>query len=151
MARNKTKVCPQCKETKPRTRKLFAVSKKGVMSWCRKCISNRATAWGKTHPERASLNRRRWKLKILYGMTPEEYSVRLRQQKGRCKVCGRKPEVPTGRFSILHVDHDHETGEVRGLLCWSCNAGLGNMKDDPKILRAAADYLDNNKRRLRCA
>jgi hypothetical protein len=146
MARNSTKRCPQCGEAKPRTKKFFAISSRGTMSWCRQCISDRATAWGRTHRERAGINRRRWKLKTLYGITLEEYGARLKSQGGRCRICRRKPEATTGRFSILHVDHDHDTGAVRGLLCWSCNSGLGNMKDSVKILHAAADYLSRHSK-----
>ena len=57
---------------------------------------------------------------------------------GGCAIC----EAPPPENGSLHVDHDHETGEVRGLLCFSCNGGIGQFQEDPLILRAAIRYLD---------
>jgi hypothetical protein len=61
----------------------------------------------------------------------------MKIQDGRCAICRKKPQ--TGRR--LSVDHDHKTGEVRGLLCTLCNQGLGYFKDDPGRLGAALEYL----------
>jgi len=71
-----------------------------------------------------------------YGLAPEAYDLMLAEQGGVCAIC-RGPEVRT-----FHVDHDHLTGRVRGILCASCNHVLGRMKDDPALLRAAAAYLE---------
>jgi hypothetical protein len=60
----------------------------------------------------------------------------MEAQKGFCAICGRERNRP------LDLDHNHKTGEPRGLLCRSCNNGLGLFEDDPKRLRAAADYLE---------
>ncbi|UOY02503.1 endonuclease VII domain-containing protein [Blastococcus sp. PRF04-17] len=57
----------------------------------------------------------------------------LEAQGGLCAICRAAPAV--------HVDHDHVTGAVRALLCFNCNGGLGQFKDDPAVLRAAADYV----------
>lgn len=59
-----------------------------------------------------------------------------------CQLCGTANEFAGGRFGILHIDHDHATGRVRGVLCANCNTSLGLMKDDPSLLRRAADYLE---------
>ena len=60
------------------------------------------------------------------------------EQNGRCAICGvPEYELP----SRLYIDHDHETGKVRGLLCPSCNTGLGHLKDDPEVLLRACIYL----------
>jgi len=74
----------------------------------------------------------------LYGLTPEQYDALLAEQDGKCAIC-RTDDWP-GKGP--HVDHEHETGKVRGLLCGKCNVALGNMDDDPARLRAAADYLE---------
>lgn len=57
----------------------------------------------------------------------------LAEQDGRCKICGQ--------LKKLNVDHDHATGEVRGLLCHGCNVGIGFFRDSPELLRSAIDYL----------
>ena len=77
-------------------------------------------------------------LKKLYGITLGEYEALLNTQNGVCAVCA---EPPRGRRKFLAVDHDHETGLVRGLLCTTCNVGLGALRDSPELLRAALTYL----------
>jgi predicted nucleic acid-binding Zn ribbon protein len=75
----------------------------------------------------------------LYGITPAEYVALLESQGGRCAVC--RTDVPGGKGG-WHVDHDHATGRVRGVLCNNCNQGLGRFMDDPTRLRAALGYLE---------
>ncbi len=77
-------------------------------------------------------------LKSLYGLTLEEYEEMLREQDGKCAICGELPS-PT---KLLDVDHDHENKTVRGLLCNHCNTALGLVKEDPEILSAMIDYLE---------
>lgn len=79
-----------------------------------------------------------------YGIGLAEYKEMLAAQDGVCASC-RRPEtkVQFGTVRMLSVDHDHDTGKVRGLLCGNCNAGIGYFgNDEPELLRAAADYLD---------
>lgn len=78
-------------------------------------------------------NRRR-----LYGIDPEQYAALLAAQDHRCAIC--HTETPGGKGS-WHVDHDHTTKAIRGLLCHACNIGLGNFDEDPARLLAAAAYL----------
>ncbi len=84
-----------------------------------------------------------WKRKKKYGITPEQYDELLALQRGVCAICGQPERSKTrnGHVKALAVDHDHETGEVRGLLCDNCNRGLGHFKDDAERLAAAVAYL----------
>lgn len=77
------------------------------------------------------------------GITSDQYEERIAKQNNLCAVCGY-PETKTinGRLVPLSVDHDHKTGEIRGLLCDHCNNGLGRFQDDVKRLRRAIDYLE---------
>lgn len=80
-----------------------------------------------------------------YGLTVEQYEAKLAAQNNFCAICG-KPPKPDGvrAASRLHIDHDHETGIVRGLLCLNCNRGIGSFNDDSTLLRMAADYIDRH-------
>lgn len=89
---------------------------------------------------------RKYQLATKYGITPEQYEIKLEAQGGVCILCGSPPK-PDGvkASSKLHQDHDHETGQNRDLPCLHCNRGLGYFKDDPVLLRAAADYIERHK------
>lgn len=84
-------------------------------------------------------------LKRYYGMTGEEYGAMVAAQNGVCAIC-HQPETAmlNGVPKVMHVDHDHATGQLRALLCGSCNGMLGLAKDSPATLRAAADYLEHH-------
>lgn len=84
---------------------------------------------------RRGRDQRHTQLKTNYGITLVDYQRMLSEQDGVCAIC-RHPSEKT-----LHVDHNHETGTVRGLLCEKCNHGLGCFKDDEDILRRAMEYL----------
>lgn len=74
-----------------------------------------------------------------YGLTPEQYREMFAVQDDRCKICKRhQSEFP----KAFAVDHCHRTGKIRGLLCNSCNAGLGWFRDNVVALRAAAEYVE---------
>lgn len=81
---------------------------------------------------------RAWKLAKTYGISLDGYQALLVAQGGVCAICKRPPR---GRRKYLAVDHDHETGKIRGLLCTTCNVGLGALSDSPDLLRAALVYL----------
>jgi len=85
-------------------------------------------------------NLRRAQLKYRHGITPEQYETMLESQAGCCAVCGAKPN---GRR--LHVDHNHTTGAVRGLLCHNCNVALGLLAEDSGRLRALATYTETKR------
>ena len=77
-----------------------------------------------------------------YGITLEDYAAMLKKQDGKCAICGAR--TPGSGKKMWSIDHDHATGEVRGLLCGTCNTGLGMFKDSADNLRAAANYLDQH-------
>lgn len=126
------KVCSKCNIEKPLNN--FGVNratKDGFQYHCKKCINLYAKRIY-TPEYRADKN-----LRLKFGMTLEDYDSMLEQQDGKCAIC--KSEDSKGkRFS---VDHNHKTGEVRGLLCNPCNAALGLLKDSPEIINSAKEYL----------
>ena len=91
-------------------------------------------------PEFKRRQRRRYYEKR-YGITPEIYDEMLKQQDGGCAICGRDKAHRTQKY--LHVDHNHKTGKVRGLLCVRCNTVIGNSRDSIMILKNAIKYLDS--------
>jgi hypothetical protein len=95
---------------------------------------------GRTEAEVA----RMWKLQKNYGITIEQYDAMLEAQGGVCAICKRPPKGGNTSSKNLNVDHDHKTGERRGLLCNDCNPALGKFQDSPQLLRAAAAYLENH-------
>lgn len=74
-----------------------------------------------------------------YGITEQVYERMKREQKNVCAICGNPPKT-----RALHIDHNHKTGAVRGLLCFHCNYALGRFRDNPARLKAAAAYLERN-------
>lgn len=103
--------------------------------------SVRRRAWNAANRDKQKAANERMHLKRAYGMTPEEYRRMSDEQGGRCAACGDVPSG-AGHCGRLHVDHDHETGAIRGLLCVTCNQGLGQFKDSVVRLRRAAMYLE---------
>jgi hypothetical protein len=84
---------------------------------------------------RTPRRKREYDLLRRYGITVAEYERMRDQQGGKCAICGRRPRYR------LHVDHDHDSGEVRGLLCVPCNRAVGCLGDDPQRCLRAAEYL----------
>lgn len=78
-----------------------------------------------------------WMWKHFYNLSLEQVDGMLIAQDHKCKICGESLKKGKGR----HVDHDHKTGKVRGILCHTCNTGLGSFKDDQKLLESAIQYL----------
>ena len=85
---------------------------------------------------------RRSMLKKNYGLTLEEYDQMFEQQQGVCAICHTR-ETARNQYGPQHlsVDHDHDTGEIRGLLCDQCNKGIGCFTDSPILLAEAIRYL----------
>ena len=121
------------------------------------CASHFSQKWNQDNKDKYNENGRSWykrnaeqkriktrKLQELYGITFDEYVSMLDKQGGVCAICKRQERARNkidGVVRALAVDHDHETGRVRGLLCGSCNRGIAKLGDDPDRLRSAAAYL----------
>lgn len=118
------KICPDC--GKSRFVSLFRVR-------CRECENRRAREYRKKRPRTYF----QIALKRDYGITLKKFDKMLIEQAGRCAICLTPMMRP-------HVDHNHRTKEVRGLLCKSCNTGLGNFCDSPELLKHAIDYLEKS-------
>ncbi len=103
--------------------------KDGVYPYCKSCCKDYEKI-----PDRIDASRKRARAIFYrkYGITETEYQERFEKQNGLCVICGKAQ--PNKRLS---VDHCHETGKVRGLLCSKCNYVLGNSNDNPNILRRA--------------
>lgn len=111
-------------------------------------VSAYAKEWQKNNPEKIKAVREKpstkhmafvYRLKKHYNLSHEEYLSLIEKQQNMCAICGCSPkERHPGK---LCIDHDHKTGEVRGLLCTQCNIAIGLFKDDPKLLKAAIKYL----------
>lgn len=119
-----TKACNKCRHHKPLDEfHRSGKAKHGRQNYCKLCMS--------------AYNRQ-----FKYNISDEVYRHMLKEQDYRCAICGS--DEPGGRHNTFPVDHCHTTGTVRGLLCDACNLGLGKFRDDPALLRAAADYLDHH-------
>ncbi len=93
----------------------------------------------RARPERKARERETYLLRK-YGITAEDYDRRLEEQGGVCAICKEaRPEERT-----LHVDHDHDTGKIRGLLCFRCNNAIGDLRDDVDLVFRMLDYLDRD-------
>jgi hypothetical protein len=134
-----TKVCKTCRIEKPVSDYYRANGGTTLFPECKRCNSDRAREWHrnrrKQDPTYASNNR----MRASYGIGLVEYEAMLAAQGGGCAVCAATK--PGGRGKRFHVDHDHETGAVRGLLCHACNVAIGTLGDDTDRLLAAATYV----------
>jgi hypothetical protein len=90
-------------------------------------------AWRDKNPD----HHHKHKLRYRYGLSSSDYEVMLLKQGGGCGICGAAPK----HDRRLSVDHDHDTGAVRGLLCDACNQAIGLLRDDPRLLKNAIEYL----------
>jgi hypothetical protein len=78
----------------------------------------------------------------LYGLTLDEYDALVARQNGLCAICGEPPIKGRGRRLV--VDHDHQSGRIRGLLCGACNVAIGYLREDPLLFDRAKAYLTGN-------
>lgn len=120
-----SRICSTCKKQLPFTDFHGSREMKTLSSRCRHCIS-------------AAF------LKYRYGMSIEDFEALRQKQNGQCEICLVKLEIhpdSSVRTKRVAIDHCHQTGVIRGLLCANCNTGLGMFKDNYKLLQAASEYL----------
>lgn len=99
----------------------------------RRCINERnynSPVW--------NTKQRDFKYKINYGISIEDYNNLFNKQNGCCAICNTHQ---TQFKKYLHVDHNHKTGAIRGLLCHNCNLAIGRLKEDPQIIKTALEYV----------
>lgn len=99
-------------------------------------------AWAKNNPEKRSKAIRENQLRTKYGITVEEWEAMFEAQGRMCAIC--EVAEPGGRGWC--TDHCHATNKVRAVLCFECNIALGKMRDNPTLLRRAAEYLEKHGR-----
>jgi hypothetical protein len=149
------KICRKCKESKELNQFYKHPETKDKLSnWCKSCFIDWSLDWKKKNPLKVRVNNkvyrkknsknlkeivRRSFLKKSYNLSLEEYKILFEKQKGICAIC-LKAQSPSTRQ--LAVDHDHKTGQIRGLLCTSCNLLLGNAADSKTVLLSAIKYLE---------
>jgi hypothetical protein len=110
--------------------------KYGRSSRCKVCATAGSKLWYQNSDKYKNIVRNSG-LKRRYGINPDFYYQLLEEQDYVCAICKTK-----GNQRFLHLDHDHVTGAIRGLLCKTCNHGLGNFKDNKVYLNNAIKYLD---------
>ncbi len=140
-----TKICKKCGisrsiEDFKLHRNCNECERKYHREWRAKHIDKRRAQARERHrinPAADLINQRKYK----YGITQEGFDSLLAKQEYRCAICKKLEGEVLGTF---HVDHCHTTQRVRGILCGNCNRGLGIYRDDPSLLREAADYVEGH-------
>jgi len=134
------KQCTKCKITKP-IEAFSEYTEKGVKKHRARCKPCRSDDQKKRYKNNPDVHRA-YLLKQKYGLTLDDYDKLIEEQGGRCAICGT--DQPNCHHKRFVVDHNHQTNAVRGLLCSTCNTGLGNFFDNPETLLKAAQYLYTN-------
>lgn len=147
--------CPNCNVVRlARGDIVRKAQREGKEFWCLPCRNktrvHKPTKYVGTELERKRQAAKEWKnnnpdkvtnkrYKSRYGITLTEYKLKLKEQNNKCLICNI--DEKDSRSNKLVVDHDHKTGEVRGLLCHNCNCGLGHFKDSTQFMENAIEYL----------
>ena len=141
---NNKKTCCVCKEVKSRddfwnTKR----TKDGKTYECKSCGGARRCKYEADKKDKIQTTKRLSQIKTYYNSSEEVIVGMMNQQKGCCCVCGDTLQDPCSGKNYA-IDHNHNTGEIRGLLCLHCNSMLGQAKDSPSILLAGYNYLIKN-------
>lgn len=131
------RLCDTCQKWKPLLTS-YHVNIRYFMSHVHKCKECVSTYYEERNtPEKNRIDRLK-----RFDLTPEDYERMYNEQQGKCKICNKFYELKAETSNkILHVDHCHSTGKVRGLLCTDCNQGIGHLKDSITLLESAIEYI----------
>lgn len=143
-----TKVCYKCKVEKSRDDYTKDWTRKdGLYSMCKACASLKSQRIYKTYKNREDARAYDYRLKKHYGITTEQKKQMFEQQGHCCAICKSKSSgrLIKGKEAVWNIDHDHETGKVRGILCIHCNTALGIAKESIERLYAMIDYIKLHK------
>jgi len=162
-----TKICCRCGEEFPKSTKYFFTNKSkpdGLRYECKECskkhveknkekISEQRKAYRDRNKERlleekraiyrrpsVKLRVKKAQMRLKYGVSEEVVQELMDIQRGCCAICQDSLVSPESKRSFM-IDHNHDTGEVRGLLCLSCNSAIGLLKEDEEVLTSAIRYL----------
>jgi len=136
---NKERIATKRKLYYKKNKEIITEKQKQYRLENREFLSERQKQWSKNNEEKRKYQKRKSKLKIAYGITPEQVGEMIKSQNSRCAICGT--ENPGGTHNKWNIDHDHKTGKVRGILCHYCNVTLGNVNDSVVILEKMIEYL----------
>lgn len=136
-----SRICVICNLRKDITEFHWTGRKTGRRRQCKKCLVEKAKVHRNTNREQYRRYSLKWYLNSTYGMSLDTYDALLTDQNHACKICSR-PFDMADQNRRPHIDHCHKTGRVRGILCFTCNTAMGKLKDDPTLLRRAAEYLE---------
>ena len=161
------KVCVKCNVLKPASDFSNNKARKcdGLTTWCKECRNKKRAEWALKNRDKIRAYDRKFSqrpdIRLIKTQAKwkssgyknadgtwfkwHDYNVLLAQQNGRCAICGTA-EIKSKTSKNLHIDHDHSNGIVRWLLCNFCNPMLGYSRDNPSILRKAAQMLEEKQR-----
>lgn len=113
----------------------------GLNDYCKSCMTRTIREMRDKNPEKYKKIYRRHVLKTKYNMTPEQEKELLDKQSNKCAIC--YTDFDEGSYKAC-IDHDHDTGLIRGILCQFCNKGLGHFKDSMLNINNAFNYLEKH-------
>ena len=141
---NGLRQCITCKVRKPLTEFYrHSQNPNTTQSNCKICTNNQSIERRKI-PGYSRRIRQRFHIRK-YGLTIERFNEIVSLQYGGCAICGSTKGGTRYFDERLHIDHDHKTGAVRGLLCNFCNSGIGSFRDNPQLMEKAIIYLNARK------
>lgn len=153
------KTCTKCGEQKPLSEYHNSKKNKDKLNyWCKPCTKINKAEWYKSNINKVLIRSKQWALKnkekrkliarkshlkIKYNMSLEDERKLINNQNNRCAICNNGIIVELNKF---HIDHCHNSGKVRGILCNYCNTGLGMFQDSQEYLKSAVKYLKKHQK-----